>query len=52
MGGEGEGCEESCSQGAGFLIRIRVRAGPASLQSRDHLASGGPVICGSQDIEL
>ena len=34
-------CEESYSQGVGLLIRIRVPAGPAFLQSRDHLASGG-----------
>ena len=34
-------------KGAGLLIRIRVHAGTAFLQSRDHLASGGLMICGS-----
>ena len=28
-------------KGMGLLIRIRVRAGPAFLKSRDHLMSGG-----------
>ena len=42
--------EESYSQGAGLLIRIRVTAGPAFLQTRDHLTSGGLMMgfCGSR----
>ena len=42
-------CEESCSQGVGLLIRIRVRAGPEVLQSREYLTSGGLMMgsCGS-----
>ena len=52
--GEGEVvvCDKSYSQGAGLTIRIRVPAGPAFLQSRDHLVSGGLMMgfCGSLEV--
>ena len=47
-------CEEPYSQGVGLLRRIRVRAGPAFLQSRQHLPSSGLMMgsCGSRDYEI